>query len=218
MTRRAKQAALWISVSLTFVLIFTLAHADNDDQATEALWLADHAKLVHKVNTLVIGDVDLKDVTVNQALDFLRRQSKIFDPDHQGINFVSDDNYLRGTPNISVKLRHATVENVLERFPMTEISIGDFVVTLCGMGDEKMWSRSFHVSDNVLAINPSMLVDKDKQIYDVRPLFQAKGIGFPPGAQAIYTLPAKTLTVVFLNDEDAIRVEELLVFGFKNVK
>jgi hypothetical protein len=119
----------------------------------------------------------------------------------------------------SVSLKNATVENVLLKFPlMLRPSIGDVVVTLEPFGDESMCSRTFTVPDNRLAINDSMLIDKDKQIYDVRSLFQAKGIKFPPGTSAVYTVPAKTLTVVLVYPEEIIHVDELLVFGFKSTK
>ncbi len=63
-----------------------------------------------------------------------------------------------------------------------------------------------------------MLIDKNKQLYDVRPLFQAKGIKFPAGMSAIYNLPAKTLTTVTVYPEEAIHMEELVVFGFNSGK
>jgi len=218
MNYRALQAALCIFLGAIFT--FISARAD-DDQAREALWLADHFKLEHEVKTLVIGDVDLQGVTVDQALDFLRQRSKIVATDHTSINFAVPREYQQELKDIkfSVKLKNATVEDVLRKFPMMlRPSIGDFVVTLEPYSGDGAYSRTFNVPDNSLAINPSMLIDKDKQIYDVHSLFQAKGIQFPSGMSAFYNLPEKKLTVVLVYPEEIIRVDELLVYGFKNVQ
>jgi len=215
MSRRAKQAVLWTFAALVLCTPSIRASDVPDAQETEALWLADHDKLVHKVQTLVIGDVNLKEVTGPQLLDFVRRQSKLFDPDHQGVNIVNSWPELDSI-KLDVKLKHATVEQVLHSIPMCRVDVGDFVVELEPEGDEEMWSRTFNVPDNVLPINPSMLTDKRKQIYDVRPLFEAKGIKFPPGTSADYDLPAKTLTVILPDSEEIIHVDRILVFGFKN--
>jgi hypothetical protein len=114
-----------------------------------------------------------------------------------------------------VKLKNATVEDVLDHLPMVGATIGDFTVDLEDSWGDRIYSRTFHVPDNVLAINPSMLIDKDRQIYDVKSLFEGKGIKFPPGTSAVYVLPAKTLAVILIYPEDIIHVDELLVFGFK---
>jgi hypothetical protein len=221
MSFRAHQAISWIFTILAFALFFISLRADDDTEAREALWLADHAKLEHKVKTLVIGDVDLKDVTVDQALDFLRSQSKFAAPDHQAINFFIPHEYqsqLKGI-KFTVNLKNATVEDVLLKFPlMLRPYVGDLVVTLEPNNGDSMCSRTFTVPDNRLAINDSMLIDQDKQTYNVRSLFQAKGIQFPPGTSAVYTLPTKSLTVVLVYPEEIIHVDELLVYGFKDIK
>ncbi len=101
---------------------------------------------------------------------------------------------------------------------MLRPSVGDFVVTLEPHPWDAIYSRTFTVPDNRLEINDSMLIDKDKQIYDVRPLFQAKGIKFPPGTSALYALPLKSLTVTLVYPDEIIHVDELLVYGFKDTK
>ena len=216
MNSRVLRAALWIFTCTVFIL--TSVRADDDAQAREALWLADHAKLKHKVDTLVIGDVNLKDATIDQVLDFLRRQSKLADSDHQGVNFVNGIQRELRFKKISIKLKDATIPEVLQQFPFTAYSVGDFVVSLRTENETGLSYRTFTVPDNRLAINDSMIIDKDKQTYDVRVLFEAKGIHFQPGTSAIYTLPAKSLTVVQVDPEDIIRIDELLVFGFKSLK
>jgi len=196
------------------------AQTDDEAQAQEALWLTDRAKLKHKVHTMVIGDVDLKDVTVDQVLDFLRHKSRSADPDHQAINFVNQVQPELKAKKFSVKLSQATVGDVLTKimhYTGIGYSISDFVVVLDMTGGDGAYTRTFAVRDNLLAINPSMLIDRDKQIYDVSSLFKAKGIQFSPGESAVYTLPAKSLTVVLDYPEEIIRVDELLVFGFKDV-
>jgi hypothetical protein len=220
MTSRFSRAPLRITAGLVIAFSLIPIRAEDETQANFALFLADREKLIHKVDTLVIGDVDFKDVTIKQAAHFLHNQSVAFDPDHQGVNiFYSNENGSDlDSLRFSVKLKHATVSDVLQHFPMVRADYGDFVVELRRVGCEDAYSRTFIVPDNVLAINPSMLIDKKKQIYDVRPLFQAKGVKFPPAAQAVYSLPAKSLTVILVEPDEFLRVEELLIFGFKNVK
>jgi hypothetical protein len=175
--------------------------------------------IVHKVRTLKIGDIDLKDATLSETIEFLRQQSRIHDPIHQGINFVilGDQPELESIKvNASIKL--ATVADVPDRIPMIGFTIGDFVVGLRIESGDGLYVRTFDIPDNALAINPSMLVDKDKRTYDVSPLFEAKGVRFSPGASAIYSLRDRKLKVVSGDPEQIIRIDELMVYGFKYVK
>ena len=215
MSRRGKRVALWISASLAVALHLVRASDVPNTQETEALWLVDHANLVHKVKTLEIGDVNLKGVTVAQVLDFLHRRSKLSDRDHQGINLVAKHTPELDSIIVDLELKHATVQGVIDHLPDVTDDIGDFVVTVRMGGDEEFYSRTFNVPDNLLTINPSMIVDKQKRTYDIRPLLELKGIHFPPGGSAVYDLPAKTLTVVLPDPEEIVHVDEILVFGFK---
>jgi hypothetical protein len=60
-----------------------------------------------------------------------------------------------------------------------------------------------------------MLIDKDKQTYNVRPLLEAEGFKFPPAASATYVAPAKKLSIVTTDPEQLIQIDEFLVFGTK---
>jgi hypothetical protein len=215
MTCRGSQALSWLFADVVFALALTVVRADS-----EALWLTDYAKLVHKVKTLVIGDVDLKDATLKQVFDFLGRQSRRSDPEHQGINFVflSENRSEVKALKFSVKLKHATVEDVLGQIPMLHVTIGDFIVGLRFGGEDGLYSRTFSVPDNLLAINDSMILDRIQNTCDARSLFEAKGIRFPPGTSAVYSLRAKSLAVTSSDPEQIIRVDECSIFGFKGGK
>lgn len=211
----ALRTAAWLGVVGISIIPLVYADDESDQQAKEALWLTEHAELKHKVETWGVGDVDLKNVTIEQVLSFLRRCTRAIDPDHEGINFVAKGQSFDGR-RFDLNLQNATVADVLSHLKLTRYTIGDSTVTVEGQGDEEAWSRTFHVRDNALAINPSMLIDKDKQLYDVKSLFEAKGLKFPPGTSAIYDLPSKSLKVVTVDPEDLIRIDELLVYGFNH--
>ena len=219
MAQRANLAALliWPILFATFADL----QADDDYQAKEALWLTDHAHLVKKLETLVIGDVDFKNATADEVLDFIRSNSKAADPDHLGINIMADTNclFILRSRTYDMHLKRATIRDVINQLhALLRVSAGDFIVKLSMPGDEEMWERVYPVADNTLAINESMLIDKDKLIYNVRPLFETKGIKFPSGTCAIYDLPNKKLIIRAINEETLIRIDEILIFGFKTIK
>jgi len=204
-------------MTICLVAMYASTRAEDDKQVQDALWLADHAKLEHKVNTWRLGNVDMKRVPFDQVVDFLRHRTQAIDPEHRGINFVA-----QSTPDLhamifTVKLTDPTVADVLNQLPMVGYTIGDFSIDLEDSWGDRMFSYTLHVPDNALAINPSMLIDGQKQTYDAKSLLESKGVRFPPGTSATYELPTKSLTMIMTSREDFVFIKELLVYGFKNV-
>lgn len=67
-----------------------LGRARSTDSATEMAVEAKRSKdaIIKKLNSIVVDNVDLSDVSIREAVDFLKRKSKELDPEGQGVNLV----------------------------------------------------------------------------------------------------------------------------------
>jgi len=197
-----KRCAIFLFLSLAASLA---SRADDESGAYLALQIVDHAKLVHKVKTLVIDQINWNNLSFQEAVKSLAAATKRSDPEHQGINFVICRPDVP-TSAITLHLKNVTVPEVLSDIrgqPSLVYSIGTFAVSLdydngCGLS-----IRSYLVSSKFFQIGPD---DKPNEgTYDVKRQLAEKGIHFAPGTSAIYTPATKTLCVVNTRNEvDAI--------------
>lgn len=187
-----------LKIGLAFIvaalIILPILHADDLSDARAA----SHHRLVHKVLQLVIKNVDLKNVTIEEALQYIRVESKKSDPENQGINFVlTKGRYPAG--KITIKMDSATVRDVLEQIQNQtdyDFGIGDFAVNLWYESGDGMSLRYFAVSPDFFDLGQAKIIDKNKQIYDVTELLMAKGVSFASGQYAYYQLGNKQLKAV----------------------
>lgn len=59
-------------------------------QASEGIvcFASTESPMVRKLNGIIIPKIELRDVTVAEAIEFLRLQSRRLDPERTGVNFV----------------------------------------------------------------------------------------------------------------------------------
>ena len=178
---------------------------------------SEHAKLIHKLQTLFIKKVDLDNATIKEALKFLIDESKKSDPEHQGINFV-----LEAKPNtyvplgITIKYKNVVAIEVLKSIREQSgfaYSVGDSSIYVWHDDGEGLTKRTFTVWNGFVEIKPDTVADETKRAYDVRDQLMAKGVRFAPGTSAFY-LPARKELIV-TNDPDQIELIDEFVYAGK---
>ena len=150
------------------------------------------AKLINKVNTLVLTQPDLQQVTVGDALQAIERETVKGDPEHQGVNFVLKSPGL--TKKIDLKLNQVLLRDVLDSIAnQTNLhySVETYAIYFRPAvdGDEVLTVRTFLVPDALIPL----LKIKPGTTGDVSQTFANLGILLPKGASFTYLPEQKKL-------------------------
>lgn len=95
------------------------------------------ADLYVKVNDLMIAEMDVEEMPVAEVFDFLRKESKRLDPDHEGVNFF-------------FKLLVGQRETVMQRevtVSFTNLSLADVIRYVCMAAD-----LNYRIEDRAIVI------------------------------------------------------------------
>jgi len=198
-----KLGAIFLFLALTTMLAL---RADDESGGDLVLKVMDHAKLLHKMKTLVIDQIDWKNLSVQDAVKSLAAATKRCDPQHEGINFVLTRTDL--PQRITLKLRNASVREIIEDMGLAYF-VERFAISLFYDNGEGLCSSTYLVSSKFFQTGPDNVLDKKMGTYEVRKQLETKGIHFPPGTLAIYTPATKTLRVVNTYQE-VLAVDDLL--------
>lgn len=95
------------------------------------------ADLHAKINNLMIAKMDVEDMPVAEVFDFLRKESKRLDPDHEGVNFFFK---LLDGQKKTVMQREVTVS-------FTKLSLAEIIRYVCMAAD-----LNYQVEDRAVVI------------------------------------------------------------------
>lgn len=190
--------------------------------------------ILGKMRRIVIPQVDLVNVTVREALDFLSAQVTALDaaepdPDRRGISFVVSP----AVPDervINLNLRQTPVEEVLRYITTqsgTSFRVEAFVVRINSASDagEGLTTRSYQVPPNFIQMQP---MEDQADAFDpfgpvggqperglslrrmgAREFLEQQGVTFPEGATATFNPVNSTLVV--RNTRTNLEMVEFLV-------
>ena len=170
---------------------------------------SDHAALLHKLRTLILGEIDLRNATSKEALRVLSDECIKSDPEHRGISFVGHFRQMDEATRITLHLEGVSVKEALKH--LFDYSVETNVVRvgydhIC----ESVIVRHFEVPNGLFLLGPSKPGDAQKKIYDVTPQLVARGLERTPVTSAIYEPEKKQLTVMATSSEQLNLVDEIL--------
>lgn len=177
-----------------------------------------------KLRSLVLPVVSLEDVTLREAVDFLRGQSVALDeaeidPALRGVNFVVDVPETVAATRFDVELRNVPLETVLRYIneaTRTVASVEPFAVTIRPVnsaGGSELVSRTYRVPPDFLtaghgggadpsaaqdpfAIQPERSSGLVARRLSAQEVLESRGVSFPDGASASFSAADSTLRVL----------------------
>lgn len=186
-----------------------------------------------KLQRIIIPRVELTDVTVQEAVDYLSAQASALDtaepdPDRRGVSFVVSPSVTTERV-VNLDLRQVPLEEAL-RYVTTQsdsiFRVEQFAVriTTPGEGGDTLVTRTFQVPPNFIqrqpmeddpaAIDPFAPVDQGaegltRRRIGAREFLEQQGVTFPEGANATFN-PANS-TLVVRNTQANLEMVEFLV-------
>lgn len=180
--------------------------------------------LMNKIDSIIVPVVDFENVTIEEAVDFLRAQSVALDPEtdpaRKGVNFVIDlgpansevASQVRAS-RINLQLRNVPISQILQyvgEVTRTSYTPQDWAVVIRPRGMEalEMISRTFQVPPDFLSVantdgsgsDDPFSVDSGNEGLLARRLtpeevLKSKGVTFPEGASAHFNVANSTLQI-----------------------
>jgi hypothetical protein len=169
---------------------------------------ANHDRLLVKLDSLILREINLKNATIDETIQLLNRESKASDPEHKGIEFIHrvgpEDNYWK----VTLSLRQKSVKEVLQQIRVFNFSysVGDSSIFLQYDSGEGVVSQTILVPAGFFQIMPEQ---RGSEWIDVRTQLEARGVHSPPGASALYQ-PDQVKLVTVGDEPRAHEIDELV--------
>ena len=180
-------------LGLIFLPLGRLLADDSSAPDTDAA-IVNHAKLLHKLRTIIIPKFVINKATYREALQILTKESIKADPEHRGIGLASHFNPDDVYPRITLSLENVSVKEILSH--LLAYGVGDSVVSVWHDSGEGLSSRTFVLPRGCFLLGPSKPGDAQQREYDLRDQLAKRGVRFPPGTSAIYTPERRELKIV----------------------
>ncbi len=208
------------SLLLLFAFVTFLHGAEDKDPAKtpepELIWISrphPGAKLTAKMNSLILPTVDLNGVTLEQALEYLRQQSRALDkspgpPESKGVKIILRPLEYVDEPRISLDLKNVPLIEALRY--VTELAQISFrveadqvVVAHPNCNPTEFYTRTFRVPPDFLSVGGSEPPDAPADPFatsapapnppagkiprkTAQQILESAGITFPENSSAIY--------------------------------
>ncbi len=189
---------------------------EEEEGDSRVMKSAGSSYILQKISNIVIPEIDFKDISVAEAIDFLRVQSIELDtfeldPAKKGVNF-----FVRGPAGnqriAELKLRNAPLSEALNYIceaTRCSWSVDDFAVTVKPATEvgEDLFTRTFRVPPDFLSRiggyekgdappeDPFQDPDSRPDQMTLTDALRANGVKFPPDATASYFAQSGTLLV-----------------------
>jgi general secretion pathway protein D len=183
--------------------------------------------------------LDFNNATIEEATNFLHSESQQIDPDHKGINFIILPVASSTAKPISLTLNKVPLGEALRyicQIANVKYKIQDYAISIVpfSQNTDDIISRTFIVQPSFvappleaagpgagalsaegrrpIAVTPTASTSGADAGDTVRQALEAKGIKFPPGASAVYSVTTGQLTVQDTADQMEL-LEELVYAG-----
>ncbi len=197
--------------------------------------------IITKLNSLIIPHINLENVSISEAVDYLKQKSCEQDPLKKGVNIflkltalektlplASDSNALSTEPSISLQLNevplYVALEYVAKQANLT-LKIDPYAVVLIppSGSNDLLMVKEYAVPPHFIPIREEEITDKNGKhneqlktaCYQAKNYFQAQGIEFPPEASANY-LPYSNKLIV-RSTQDTLDLIDILVAAAQRV-
>lgn len=195
----------------------------------------DNATINNKVHSLMIPHIKLENVSVAEAVDYLKQKSREQDPLQKGINIFlklpdSEASLLPSSKPpetlISLELNEVPLYVALDyvaRQANLLLKIDPYAVALLPVStpNDVLIVKEYEVPPHFFSINEQFLSnqaitsEEAKKCYQAKEYFESQGINFPPEASANY-LPSSGKLIVRANQENLDLIDILVSAAKKN--
>ncbi|MCH2207368.1 MAG: hypothetical protein MK132_16040 [Lentisphaerales bacterium] len=175
---------------------------------TAANILAADLTLAQKLQ-LKVSSIKLKDATLNQAIETLRRHAREIDPDKRGINIIVKQNDLPANEmKINLDLTNVPLQDAIKYIAKSvglSMSVSPQVVLISKTSLTHMTTKFYRVSNSFKSfVNPkNPVVITKKHLTD---FFEITGLNFPKGSSIAYIAGKNMLSITnTLDNHDKAR-------------
>ena len=147
---------------------------------------------------LKIPSIKLKDVTMNQAIDALRRHAREIDPEGSGINIIVQQKDLPAKEvKINLDLTNVPMRdaiNYISKSVGMTMSRSPKVVLISKTAKTQLMTKFYRVSNSFKSfVNPkNPIIIKKKNLED---FFAVTGLSFPKGSSIAYVVGKNMLSI-----------------------
>ncbi|MDQ3625177.1 MAG: hypothetical protein M3463_22315, partial [Verrucomicrobiota bacterium] len=205
----------------------TLALGSANEARSQALWKTDpqfdaenafgaarDGRLRAQLERIVIPRVDFRDVSLREAIEFLRGKAAELDPELSGLTIISRPD-------------HAAAEQARITLTMTNVPFSEVVKYVAKLAGMKVQIESaavvfvpFGTSDSLLVRAFPLSNEGFKRLAagtsgDIKETLEQQGVAFPPGASAVYLARGGRLLV--RNTDENLNVVQRLVQPLEGV-
>jgi general secretion pathway protein D len=198
---------LFFALTALLFLLPTHLPADDSAQQTVTVKSSPKAKIIKKLKTIIIGEINFKDASLPEIIEFLTLESKKSDPAHEGVSFLFNPDGATSPKPVTLELNKVPLQDAIRYSlyladPRLHYEAENYAVCIRPDNGDRLCLRTFTVPTGFFGVAADKNGDEKQQLI-------AKGVQFSDGASATYFPANKSL--VIRNTPDQIELIEELI-------